>query len=64
MSDYSTDDEEFFYIIKHFSIQSIQDDYEIGLRLLYNPSWPDLNNITVCKIFLLKCMNVVTITKV
>lgn len=48
------DDEEYDYVIKHFKIQSIQDDSEINVRMLYNPSWPNLNNTTSLYDFLVK----------
>lgn len=48
------DDEQFDYVIKHFTIQSIQDDYEMEVRLLYNPSWPNLGNVTSLYDFLVK----------
>lgn len=52
--DDSMDDEQFDYVIKRFRIQSIQDDYEMEVRMLYNPSWPNLNNTTSLYDFLIK----------
>uniref|UniRef100_A0A182N755 Putative receptor-type tyrosine-protein phosphatase mosPTP-1 n=1 Tax=Anopheles dirus TaxID=7168 RepID=A0A182N755_9DIPT len=32
------------YIVRNFVIQSIQDDYELSVKMLENPDWPDMNN--------------------
>lgn len=48
------DDEQYDYVIKHFRIQSIQDDTEMSVRMLYNPNWPNLNNTTCLYDFLVK----------
>uniref|UniRef100_A0A182SM08 Tyrosine-protein phosphatase domain-containing protein n=1 Tax=Anopheles maculatus TaxID=74869 RepID=A0A182SM08_9DIPT len=32
------------YIVRNFVIQSIQDDYELSVKMLENPAWPDMNN--------------------
>ncbi len=53
-SSYSADDEQFDYEIKHFTIQSIHDDSETEVRLLYNPSWPNLGNINSLYDFLVR----------
>lgn len=34
------------YICRDFVIQSIQDDYELNVRMLHCPSWPDLGHPT------------------
>lgn len=48
------DDEQYDYVIKHFRIQSIQEDTEVSVRMLYNPNWPNLNNTTSLYDFLVK----------
>jgi Protein-tyrosine phosphatase len=48
------DDEEYDYVIKRFTILSIQDGVEINVRMLYNPNWPNLNNPTCLYDFLIK----------
>ncbi|XP_052891620.1 tyrosine-protein phosphatase 99A isoform X2 [Anopheles moucheti] len=32
------------YIVRNFVIQSIQDDYELSVKMLENSAWPDMNN--------------------
>ncbi|XP_058812317.1 tyrosine-protein phosphatase 99A [Topomyia yanbarensis] len=32
------------YIVRNFVIQSIQDDYELSVRMFENPMWPDMAN--------------------
>uniref|UniRef100_A0A2M4BET6 Protein tyrosine phosphatase n=1 Tax=Anopheles marajoara TaxID=58244 RepID=A0A2M4BET6_9DIPT len=32
------------YIVRSFVIQSIQDDYELNVKMFENPAWPDMNN--------------------
>ena len=48
------DDEQYDYVIKHFKIQSLQDDTVITVRMLYNPNWPNLNNTMCLYDFLVK----------
>lgn len=48
------DDEQYDYVIKHFRIQSIQEDTEMSVRMLYNPNWPNLNNTTCLYDFMVK----------
>lgn len=48
------DDEQFDYVIKHFRIQSTQDDTELNVRMLYNPNWPNLSNSVCLYDFLVK----------
>lgn len=32
------------YVSRDFVIQSIQDDYELNVRMLHCPSWPELGH--------------------
>lgn len=48
------EDDAYDYVVKHFTIQSIQDDYEMNVRMLYNPNWPNLNNTSSLYDFLIK----------
>lgn len=32
------------YVSRDFVIQSIQDDYELSVKMLHCPSWPEMSN--------------------
>lgn len=32
------------YVSRDFVIQSIQDDYELNVKMLHCPSWPEMSN--------------------
>lgn len=34
------------YVCRDFAIQSIQDDYELNVRMLHCPSWPEMSSVT------------------
>lgn len=34
------------YVCRDIVMQSIQDDYELGVRMLHCPSWPEMSNPT------------------
>lgn len=34
------------YVCRDFVIQSIQDDYELNVRMLHCPSWPEMSSVT------------------
>ena len=42
------------YIIRNFTIQSIQDDYELNVKMYENPHWMDINNSQMIYDFVLK----------